>query len=83
MTFFRRFFRFLFVLSLSLTGQNVLASVPFVRNYTPAAYDAGAQNWAVAQDQLGRMYFGNREGLLIYDSRQWELLHVPNYSTVR
>ena len=83
MSFFRRFFRFFCLLALSLTGQNALASVPFVRNYTPAVYDAGAQNWAVAQDRLGRMYFGNREGLLIYDSRQWELLQVPNFSTVR
>ena len=59
------------------------AGQPVVRTFSRAEYGAGAQNWAVAQDSLGRMYFGNRYGLLTYDSQTWELLRIPNYSTVR
>lgn len=59
------------------------AVVPVVRSFPRTLYGAGAQNWAVKQDSLGRMYFGNRYGLLVYNSREWQLLRIPNYSTVR
>lgn len=30
-------------------------------------YNAGIQNWAIAQDERGVMYFGNNSGLLEFD----------------
>lgn len=72
------------ILSVILTLAALAASaVPVVRSFTSSTYGAGAQNWDVAQDSLGRIYFGNRYGLLCYDSRSWQLLRMPNYSTVR
>jgi len=66
-----------------MLSQPLAAGVPVVRNFPRSLYGAGAQNWAVAQDSLGRMYFGNRSGLLVYDSHTWRLWRLPNYSTVR
>lgn len=54
-----------------------------VRNFTRQEYGAGSQNWAASQDPLGRMFFGNRDGLLQYDGIRWRLYHLPNYTTVR
>ncbi|MCD8395155.1 MAG: LuxR C-terminal-related transcriptional regulator [Bacteroidales bacterium] len=63
--------------------QGAEAAHPLVRNFSRHDYGGGTQNWAVAQDHLGRMYFGNQHGLLRYDSKSWQLLHLGNYSTVR
>jgi ligand-binding sensor domain-containing protein/DNA-binding CsgD family transcriptional regulator len=56
---------------------------PFIRNFSKHDYKAGTQNWAVAQDQKGFMYFANNEGLLVFDGVNWELYKMPNSSMVR
>jgi diguanylate cyclase (GGDEF)-like protein len=56
---------------------------PFIRNYTPDEYVGHAQNWAVAQDQRGITYFGNTNGLLEFDGRNWNLIQLPNNLAVR
>ena len=56
---------------------------PFIRNFSKHDYKAGTQNWAIAQDGRGFMYFGNNEGLLVFDGVQWELYKMPNSSMVR
>lgn len=66
-----------------LSAVTVRAGVPGIRNFSRTVYGGGAQNWAVAQDSIGRMYFGNRLGLLTYDSNEWQMLFLPNFSTVR
>ena len=57
--------------------------VPFIRNYSPKEYDASSDNWAIAQDKRGIMYFGNASGVLEYDGTIWALIHVANTSLVR
>ena len=59
------------------------ASYPLVRNYTRSAYKGGTQNWAICQDNYGRMLFANNSGLLIYDSKNWTLCPNGNYTSVR
>lgn len=59
-------------------GSNVA-----VRPIRHTEYGAGTQNWMARQDSAGRMYFGNRSGLLIFDGSRWELHTLPNFSTVR
>ena len=49
--------------SFSCLGSPVPFS-PIVRNYSVLDYNAGNENWAVAQDECGVMYFGNNSGLL-------------------
>ncbi|RIJ34475.1 triple tyrosine motif-containing protein [Pontibacter oryzae] len=56
---------------------------PYIQNYTKAIYQAGNQNWSVAQGKDGVMYYGNSNGLLAYDGNSWELFQMPNKLIVR
>jgi serine phosphatase RsbU (regulator of sigma subunit)/ligand-binding sensor domain-containing protein len=49
----------------------------FIKNYTPQEYRANQQNWAIAQDRRGIMYFGNSDGLLEFDGTNWRLIKLP------
>ena len=51
--------------------------------YSPTEYKSGTQNWCIAQDNRGVMYFGNALGVLEYDGDSWRLIRVDNNSTVR
>lgn len=57
--------------------------VPYIHNFQRKEYRGGTQNWAVAQDQRGFMYFANNEGLLRFDGTNWKLYRMPNLSIVR
>ena len=57
--------------------------IPFIRNFPKREYKAGTQNWGIAQDQKGFMYFANNEGLLVFDGVAWHLYKMPNSSIVR
>lgn len=56
-------------------SQNVI-------NYTPKEYGAVQQNWAIAQDKRGIMYFGNGSGLLEFDDVTRRLYPLPNKSNI-
>ncbi len=56
---------------------------PYIRNFTKRDYYGGTQNWGIAQDDRGFMYFANNEGLLIFDGARWTLYKMPNMSMVR
>lgn len=77
---------FLIVVSAALavaSRASVTPGVPIIRNFPRTTYGGGAQNWAIAQDSLDRLYVGNRLGLMAFDGHQWALWKLPNYSTVR
>ncbi|QRX63076.1 hypothetical protein JS578_09325 [Dysgonomonadaceae bacterium zrk40] len=57
--------------------------IPPVYNYTTAHYKAGNQNWSIAQDQEGVIYFGNNNGLLSFDGVNWNLHKLPNNLAVK
>lgn len=57
--------------------------VPYIQNYPKGTYNSGNQNWSVAQDKNGMMYFGNAEGLLVYDGRYWQQYAMPHRQIVR
>lgn len=67
----------------AVQGEVQEIGTPFIRNYTKGDYRASTQNWAVAQDSRGFMYFANNDGLLVYDGVQWHLFPMPNLSMVR
>ncbi len=52
-------------------------------NYRKGQYNAGTQNWKIRQDEQGRMYFANNEGLLVFDGINWQLYPLPNKTIVR
>lgn len=63
-------------------AQHQLAS-PQIIHYSTTEYKAGMQNWDVAQDQQGIMYFGNNEGLLTFNGRFWNTYPLANHTAVR
>jgi len=83
--------RLLFLLALSLFGiweangqsQSVNIGVPPIWNYSRKVYKAGTQNWDVAQDQSGQIYFANNDGLLRYDGTNWISYPVANHTIIR
>lgn len=83
-----RFFkcRQYFLLYLLLTpGIKPLANtrVPPVIAFTKNDYGADRQNWNIAQDQQGIMYFANNAGLLQFDGSDWQLFRMPDQLGIR
>lgn len=72
---------FLFVSELRAEMTGI--GVPSIQNFTRREYRGGTQNWGIAQDQHGFMYFANNEGLLAFDGTKWNLYRMPNSSIVR
>ena len=56
---------------------------PLVRNFTRSIYNAGTQNWAIAQDKSNIMYFANNSGLLKFDGMKWTTYPIKNGTNVR
>lgn len=71
------------ILSVTAFAEIKKIGTPFIRNFPKREYNAGTQNWNVAQDKRGFIYFANNEGLLMYDGNQWQLYKMPNSSIVR
>jgi signal transduction histidine kinase len=55
---------------------------PFIKNLGADIYNAHSQNFSIAQDQRGVMYFGNFSGILEFDGEQWRLIPTANVSRV-
>ncbi|MFC2152451.1 hypothetical protein ACFLSE_07990, partial [Bacteroidota bacterium] len=55
---------------------------PFIHNYLPEDYPGFPQIWSITQDNSGIMYFGNNNGLTIYNGTDWQLIRMPNSSVV-
>ncbi len=55
---------------------------PFIRNFTPREYGASQQDWAIAQDLRGVMYFANNDGLLEFDGVSWRLIKLPGVRSI-
>lgn len=52
--------------------------LPFLENIAPETYQAHDQNWAVAQDHRGVLYFGNTVGLVEYDGASWRFIRLAD-----
>ena len=65
-----------------LHAQNTIA-LPGIFNFSHSTYSAGTQNWNIAQDKSGVLYFANNEGLLTFDGTYWKTYRLPNRSIVR
>jgi signal transduction histidine kinase len=59
------------------------AGLPLLRAFSPAQYQADAQNWTVVQAPDGILYVGNNRGVLSFDGQRWRLTPVANGSVVR
>jgi class 3 adenylate cyclase len=61
-------------------GLNEETGLYDFQTWTAKQFDASPQNWAIAQDSRGIMYFGNTNGLLQFDGVSWRLIKLPNGS---
>lgn len=77
-------FLFLIFFSKPVNAADIKSiGVPYIENYSKAVYASGNQNWSIAKDKNGVMYFGNAEGLLTFDGRYWQKYKMPNNQIVR
>lgn len=54
-----------------------------VMNYQRADYAFGTQNWDMVQDERGKVYVANYNGMMEFDGQRWRHYYLPNYSTIR
>ena len=73
----------IFSLFSSLSRGSSIPFSPIVRSYSVSDYNAGIQNWSIAQDERGIIYIGNNKGLLEFDGSRWELHELPTKNIVR
>ena len=71
------------LLFLTTTAQAQMFWQRPVVNYNRHEYNAGNQNWKVAQHTNGWMYFANNKGLLEYDGAYWNLYPIPHQAKMR
>ncbi len=51
--------------------------------FSANSYLASTQNWSVAQDNRGVVYFANSSGVLEYDGVNWNYIELPNRAAAR
>ena len=54
-----------------------------VKHFSKQEYQGANQNWSVAQDANGYMYFANNIGLLEFDGITWTLYPAPEGAIIR
>ena len=74
------------ILLLCVSGNSFAQSenevgLPLIKSFTTDDFFASGQNWDMAQDNRGIMYFGNTTGILEYDGSTWR--SIPFTSIVR
>ena len=74
-------FILLFFISVYLFASDCIRGSFFIKNFSPDEYGAFPQVWAIAQDKKGVMYFGNSDGVIVYDGYKWQIIKTAG--TVR
>lgn len=72
-----------YLFSLFATAQSPNLGILPISNFPKSVYNAGTQNWDIAQDEEGIMYFANNSGLLQFDGTYWKLFSLTNKTIVR
>lgn len=71
-------------LAVALLYQGVAGAYnPSIRYFGKDAYGAATQNWDVACNSDRISFFANNDGVLVFDSDKWELLHNHNRTNIR
>jgi ligand-binding sensor domain-containing protein/DNA-binding CsgD family transcriptional regulator len=76
-------FFIILIFPLLCSGQVKYIGIPEIQNYSKSDYKASTQNWEIAQDQNGFLYFANNDGLLRFDGLHWDLTEISKTSPVR
>lgn len=62
---------------------NIASGLPRISHFQKSDFNADSQFWDMARGQDGVYYFGNNDGVIIYDGEHWEKVSLPNNSSVR
>ena len=57
--------------------------IPKITHYTREDFEADSQFWTMTEDAEGVFYFGNNDGILVFDGERWQKVTLPNNSAVR
>ena len=63
------------------SGSN-LGQLP-IRNYPRNSFGGGTQTWEIGQDDSGRLFFANNDGVFVFDGIHWERHPLPKKTVVR
>ncbi len=72
-----------FIFCVSGYGNIKNVGVPRIYNFHKSDYQAGTQNWDVAKDSRGFMYFANNDGLVEYDGTNWKTYQFSRNTLIR
>ncbi|MEM8897400.1 MAG: ATP-binding protein [Bacteroidota bacterium] len=64
-----------------LLGQQEIGR-PIGEYFDQSSFPGAAENFSVAEDDHGVLYFGNASGVLEFDGQSWELITTNNNSSV-
>ena len=67
----------------SPTGLETISGKPNVAAYTRTDFNADPQFWTACEDTDGILFFGNNDGALVFDGQHWQMVELPNRSSVR
>jgi AraC family transcriptional regulator, chitin signaling transcriptional activator len=70
-------------LSLESGYRAEIKGTPRIVHYSRQDFNGDPQIWTMTQDNDGIMYFGNNDGVLIFDGARWHKIPLPNNSSVR
>ena len=70
---------FLLLSPLLLKGQESLK----IHKFLKSDFNADSQFWAATEGGDGTLFFGNNDGVLVYDGERWQKVTLPNNSSVR
>lgn len=77
----------LLLLNYCLYAQNTFADyLKFsgkITQYSRSDFNADPQFWSMCEDKSGTIFFGNNDGVIIFDGEHWQKLNLPNNSSVR
>lgn len=74
-------FVLLFVSPAGAYAQDLRGGLPFFINYHPSDYKGYSQNWVITGNSKGYLFFGNGDGLMIYNGRSWSKILLNNNAT--
>lgn len=74
------FFRFIHILAilfcLSFSESIAQEGNGYTSNFSPAVYRGSDQNWDAVQDTVGKLYFANLNGVILYNGRFWKTIYL-------
>lgn len=56
---------------------------PKITHYSRDNFQADAQFWTMTRDEENILYFGNNDGVVVFDGERWQKVVLPNNSSVR